>query len=40
MSYGRNDMPMRADGMDDRRGKSETRGEDDDEPVNVNDVQL
>ena len=30
---------MRSDGKD-GRGKSRTRAEDDDEPINVNDVQL
>ena len=40
MNYGLNDVQMRSDGKDDRRNKSKTRGEEDDEAINVNDVQL
>jgi len=40
MNYGINDMQMRSDGKTDRRSKSRPRGEDDDEPINVNDVEL
>lgn len=40
MNYGMNDMQMRSDGKNDRRSKSRPRGEDDDEPINVNDVEF
>ena len=40
MNYELNEMQMNSDVKEDRRNKIKTRGEDDDEPVNVNDVQL
>ena len=35
-----NDVQMRSGDKDERRNKSKTRGEEDDEAINVNDVQL
>lgn len=40
MNFHPPEMHMRSDGKDDRRIKNRQRGDEDDEAVDVNDVQL